>query len=252
MTLHLPLANILGDFGEIISGSSLFAKLIVFILVVLSVASWAVMMERARRITLAERGNREFWRRFGDAIQTEAGMDELAEWSVNHDSSPLANTFAFFKREFWPIYQGRRHELGDDKLLRGIMRRGADRVATREIENMERGIVWLATLSAVAPFLGLLGTVWGIMGSFLEIGRQGTATLDAVGPGIAEALVTTVCGLAVAIPAVVGYNLFVRKLRNQESELLRLVSLCEDRVAAEELRSGRAGNPSYQTGGVGG
>jgi biopolymer transport protein TolQ len=134
--------------------------------------------------------------------------------------------------------------------MRGLLRRGTDRVAAREVESLEGGLAWLATFSAVSPFIGLLGTVWGIMGSFLQIGVQGTATLDAVGPGIAEALITTVCGLAVAIPAVMGYNFFVRKLRRQEVQIDELRSLLSDLLAEDELRLERtaeavhAGSPS--------
>jgi len=248
LVVHLPLASILGDFGEIVAGSSLFAKLIIFILFALSVVSWAVMIERARRFATVERSNQSFWRRFPDCIETEGGMDELLQWCHSNQQSTLAGVFRFFREEFWPLYYGRRHEARDESILPGVLRRGSDRVATREVDGLERGITWLATLSAVAPFLGLLGTVWGIMGSFLQIGRQGTATLDAVGPGIAEALVTTVCGLAVAIPAVVGYNIFVRKLRGQDGEVLRLISLLEDRVASEELQSSRQ---SVHAGGLG-
>jgi biopolymer transport protein TolQ len=245
----LPPANILGDFGEIIAGSSLFAKLIILILFVLSVVSWAVMAERARRFQRAARSNREFWERFSSQVQSQAGMDELAAWAQENEGSPLGAVFHFFRREFWPLYRNRRGETADDRLLLGVLRRGADRVATAQIQSLESGITWLATLSAVAPFLGLLGTVWGIMGSFLQIGRLGTATLDAVGPGIAEALVTTVCGLFVAIPAVVGYNWYVRRLRAQEAELVRLVGLLEDRVAAEELEAGRVEAPRVSAGG---
>ncbi len=243
MLTTLPLASILGDFGEIIGGSSPFAKFIILTLFVLSIFSWAVMVERFRRLAVVERSNREFWKRFDEGIASEEGMDGLARWADENPGSPLGVIFLNFYREFWPLY--RRHGAGApvDELLRGVLRRGADRVATSEVESLEQGVTWLATLSAVAPFLGLLGTVWGIMGSFLQIGRQGTATLDAVGPGIAEALVTTVCGLFVAIPAVVGYNWLIKRIRAQETEMLRLMGLLEDRVASEELR-GRNEQPA--------
>jgi biopolymer transport protein TolQ len=86
-----------------------------------------------------------------------------------------------------------------------------------ELSEMEKHLIFLATTAAVAPFFGLLGTVWGIMSSFLSMGVQGTASLEVVGPGIAEALVTTIAGLAAAIPALIGYNLLGRHLRRQET-----------------------------------
>jgi biopolymer transport protein TolQ len=87
------------------------------------------------------------------------------------------------------------------------------------VRSLDRGIVILAIASSVAPFLGLLGTVWGIMDSFFEIGNQGSASLPVVAPGIAEALVVTAIGLAVAIPAVLFYNYFVHRVDRLENEM---------------------------------
>jgi biopolymer transport protein ExbB/TolQ len=92
-----------------------------------------------------------------------------------------------------------------------------ERTAVAEIEEMEKYLVFLATTVSVAPFLGLLGTVWGITDSFMSMGSQGTASIEVVGPGIAEALITTIAGLATAIPALVGYNLLLRHVRRQEN-----------------------------------
>ena len=232
--LHtLALATIFGDFGDIIATSSLFAKFIILVLFVLSIVSWAVIADRYRRLRRADAEDGHFWKRF-DQMESYEEMEGLTQWCEKSKDSSLGPIFRFFHREFWPRYLSHRAQ-GSEDTLRGLLRRGADRVATKEVEELERGITWLATLSTIAPFLGLLGTVWGIMGSFLQIGRQGTATLDAVGPGIAEALVTTVCGLFVAIPAVIGYNWLLRRIRGQESEMLRLISILEDHVATETL-----------------
>ncbi len=232
--LHtLALATIFGDFGDIIATSSPFAKFIILVLFILSVVSWAVIGDRYRRLRRAEREDSQFWQRF-DRLENYEQMEGLSQWCEKSQNSSLGRIFRFFHREFWPRYLSHRGQ-GSEDTLRGLLRRGADRVASQQIEELERGVTWLATLSSIAPFLGLLGTVWGIMGSFLQIGRQGTATLDAVGPGIAEALVTTVCGLFVAIPAVIGYNWLLRRIRGQESDMVRLISMLEDQVAAETL-----------------
>ena len=229
----VPFADIIGDIGGLVAGSGIFARFIILLLFVMSVISWMVMLERGVKVRRAQASNREFWSRFDRARDGDIGMAELAEWSRTQMQAPLARLFAYFSDDYWPLYLERRG--GDDKLLLGILRRGVDREAAGILERQERGLGWLATLSAVAPFLGLLGTVWGIMHSFLQLGRQGSATLDVVGPGIAEALITTVCGLAVAIPAVVGFNYFSRRLQAQESEMQRLGSLLADVVAEEEL-----------------
>jgi biopolymer transport protein TolQ len=82
-----------------------------------------------------------------------------------------------------------------------------------QISRLERRLAWLATTAAACPFIGLFGTVWGIIDSFHSLGTEGAATLRAVAPGISEALITTAAGLAAAIPALIGYNLFVHQLK---------------------------------------
>jgi biopolymer transport protein TolQ len=94
-----------------------------------------------------------------------------------------------------------------------IAERAMDRAANEETAILERHVGFLATAGSVSPFIGLMGTVWGVMSSFLNIGVQGSASLVVVAPGIAEALIATVAGLAAAIPAVVAYNHFTTRLR---------------------------------------
>jgi len=95
-----------------------------------------------------------------------------------------------------------------------IAQRAMDRTAAEETARLERHVGFLATTGSVSPFIGLMGTVWGVMTSFLNIGAQGSASLVVVAPGIAEALIATVAGLAAAIPAVVGYNHLLGRLRD--------------------------------------
>jgi biopolymer transport protein TolQ len=228
-------ASMFGEVGDLVLRSGLFAKFIILLLFILSVISWAVMVERARTLRRMHRLNAEFWTHFRLTRAGDESMSELSVWSDSNRESSLAKIFHFFSQDYWPLYQQRRSAAESDRLLLGVLRRGVDRVKIDCMARQERGLGWLATLSAVAPFLGLLGTVWGIMGSFIELGRQGSATLDAVGPGIAEALITTVAGLAVAIPSVVGYNYFMRRLAAQEGEMERLGSLLADVIAEEEL-----------------
>jgi biopolymer transport protein TolQ len=228
------LANLLGEVGALVARSGVFAKFIVLLLFTLSVISWAVMAERARMMARAKAGNRLFWDEFDRARSGETTMTSLVQWCEGQPRSPLARIFQWFGEEYWPRFTDRRRRDVEAEIELGMLARGVDRQTSASIQGMERGLGWLATLTAVAPFLGLLGTVWGIMNSFLELGRQGSATLDVVGPGIAEALITTVCGLGVAIPAVVGYNWFTRRVLDQEAEMRRLGSLLADLVSEEE------------------
>ena len=233
------LASLLGEVGALVARSGVFAKFIVLLLFALSVVSWAVMAERARMVARARAGNRVFWDHFDQARKGSMSMNELVGLCEDQSRSPLARMFSWFGREYWPRFTDRRERGMDAELELGMLARGVDRQASATIQGMERGLGWLATLTAVAPFLGLLGTVWGIMNSFLQLGRQGSATLDVVGPGIAEALITTVCGLAVAIPAVVGYNWFTRRVQDEEAEMRRLGSLLADLVSEEETAAAR-------------
>jgi len=108
------------------------------------------------------------------------------------------------------------------------IRRASERVTYLEIENLERYLILLSTAVTISPFLGLLGTVWGIMASFWEMAAMQSANLTVVAPGIAEALVTTIAGLATAIPAVIFYNSLVRKIDLVGNEMDRLRTILEE------------------------
>jgi biopolymer transport protein TolQ len=233
------LASMLGEVGGLVARSGVFAKFIVLLLFALSVVSWSVMAERSRTMARAQAGNKVFWKDFDEARDGSMTMKELVGRCDQQSRSPLSRMFGWFGNEYWPRFTERRERGVDAEIELGMLARGVDRQTSATIQGMERGLGWLATLTAVAPFLGLLGTVWGIMNSFLQLGRQGSATLDVVGPGIAEALITTVCGLGVAIPAVVGYNWFTRRVQDQEAEMRRLGSLLADLVSEEETVADR-------------
>lgn len=229
--------NMLGDLADLVAGTTLLGKIVLLILFVMSIFSWALMVERGRRLGRAERGNASFWEKFKSGRDNIGTLHRLTDWTESQSESPLAAVFTYFGREFWPAYAARRESDARSQAFSEMLTRGVDRVATEEMGKLERGVSWLATFTSTAPFIGLLGTVYGILTSFLEIGRQGSASLDAVGPGIAESLVATVAGLAVAIPAAVAYNYFVGKLKQQDADLQALGSQLIDLLALDELRS---------------
>ena len=109
----------------------------------------AVIVERGRLLARMQQLNREFWSRFEATRSGETPMNELAEWSRENALSPLATIFDYFSREYWPLYQQRRGEIERESLLLGILRRGVDRVQSDSLGRQERGLGWLATLSAV-------------------------------------------------------------------------------------------------------
>lgn len=234
-SIHLWPGSLTGELGQLVAGSSLLGKVVLLVLFVMSVLSWALMAERGRRLARAARSNARFWEQFQAGREDAAAMRRLAGWAEQHRESPLAVTFTYFSRDFWPTYLAQRGE-GRERAFADMLARGVDRVAAAEMSGLENGVSWLATFTSTAPFIGLLGTVYGILTSFLEIGRQGSASLDAVGPGIAESLVATVAGLGVAIPAAVAYNWLVGKLKQHDGELQALSAHLGDLLAREELR----------------
>jgi biopolymer transport protein TolQ len=113
--------------------------------------------------------------------------------------------------------------LSESEIREGVLLT-LERAVSQEFVDLERYLVFLAMVSTISPFLGLLGTVWGIMHAFMDIGTYGTANLSVVGPGIAEALITTIAGLGAAIPAVMGYNYFVSKVKAMGQEMENFAS----------------------------
>ena len=187
----------------LVASSGLFAKLILLILLGISVYSWAIIVERLRLYVRVQREDRDFLAAFRSAAGGEGSGDRLpasvlarlARTGERHLTSPAGAPGTN------PVP---RYELAQ---------RAMERTASDELARLERHVGFLATAGSVSPFIGLMGTVWGVMSAFLSIGAQGSASLVVVAPGIAEALITTVAGLAAAIPAVIGYNHLLTRLR---------------------------------------
>jgi len=199
------------DVWSLVLHAGPMGKFILLVLAGFSIASWGVMTERFRRFRRAETESRQFLERFHEGGGLAAIDDETSElkWS------PVAHMFrsAFREISLNPPPQGT--ALGGDALeaFARVLRKNA-LVHTTELE---RSLGLLATTASATPFIGLFGTVWGIMNAFRAIGSAGNASLAAYAPGIAEALVATAAGLAAAIPAVIGYNHFMGRLRGMDS-----------------------------------
>lgn len=218
MTIAPPLgAMSAGDLAGLIGSSTIFGKLILLLLFVISVLSWAVMFDKARRLASIRQGHVTFWERCHAWLEGRETWAELRQWCRQQRRLPLARLLS---------------EL-DGATSIPTVRRISERVTYAEVESLERYLMLLSTAVTIAPFLGLLGTVWGIMTAFWDMQALRSANLLVVAPGIAEALITTVAGLATAIPAVVFYNLFVRKIDLVANEMERLRSLVEDELAVQ-------------------
>jgi len=201
------------DVWSLVLDAGPMAKFVLFVLVTFSVLSWGIMTERLRTFRRAERQSDAFLLRFhqGGALAAIHGDAKALA------TSPVADVFRAGFREITlnPRPEGTplagAHLEALDRMLR--------KSASSQITRLERSLGFLATTASATPFIGLFGTVWGIMNAFRGIGLAGTASLAAYAPGIAEALVATAAGLAAAIPAVIGYNHFLGRLRAMEARI---------------------------------
>jgi len=215
---------------RLVLDASPFAKVILVALLGFSVVSWAVIIDKLRTFRAAARSSEMFLRRFREG----ARIEELSSISRQMQSAPYSRVLLQALAQMSPARQkeqaGSGRSPGSEELAR--VRSAMNRAAGAEITDMETYLNFLATTGSVTPFIGLLGTVWGVMSSFLGMGVQGSATLAVVAPGIAEALIATVAGLFAAIPAVIAYNHFLGRVRAAENHMADFVSEFCDRIAA--------------------
>ncbi len=199
--------------------ASLLVQLTLLILVCLSILCWAVAFLKYKQFKALTAANEPFINKFEKSNSLDNIFDNLDRFP---DSS-LARVFAAGYAEMKRLADSPHGEKKDGTLLQltGIdnIERTLRKAIDLEIAQMEAKISWLATTGSTGPFIGLFGTVWGIMSSFHKIGQMGSATLAVVAPGISEALVATAIGLAAAIPAVMLYNHFISEIKRQEMTL---------------------------------
>ena len=213
-------------FGLILQ-AGLIVKLVLLILVVFSVVSWGIIVSKWRELRGASEDSEAFLE-----IYHDEPFSAVYDAAQDLDRSPSAIIFVSTCDEMSRIAQqsglASIHEI-EAPQMRQVTKR-LSWLSSRETQRLERGLSFLATTGSAAPFIGLFGTVWGIMDAFHGIGTSGSASLAVVAPGISEALVATAIGLVAAIPAVIGYNHFVNKVNvllgemdNFSQEMLNIV-----------------------------
>ena len=193
-----------GEILDMISNTGAVAKLVLLTLLMFSLISWAIILTKWALLRRARVQSGRFVRAFRKAQR----LQDIAAVAEQFRPSPLVGVFQGGFEE----YKRQATVAGTLRSLTGVQR-GMQIGASEEITRLERNVPWLAITAAATPFIGLFGTVWGIIDAFHGLGTAGAATLRAVAPGISEALITTAAGLAAAIPAVVAYNLIGASIR---------------------------------------
>jgi biopolymer transport protein TolQ len=199
--------SIAGGPSALVDMMSNIGGVAIFVLALLlfaSLYSWTVILGKTSTFGKVTRDSRNFIRAFRKASR----LQEISALAENYKASPLAQVFI-------EVYETYKRQTGGSGPPRNLtpLERSAQTAASESITNLERRMTWLATIAATSPFVGLFGTVWGVVDAFHGLGTAGAATLRAVAPGISEALITTAAGLFVAVPAVVAYNQFTARVR---------------------------------------
>ena len=203
------------DIGSILEQTGWVARGVLALLLVFSIVSWAMIFQKIGFFSRIQREGDQFLRIFR-ATHGVANPQALAS-----AGSPYATVYAFGYRELQSQVgagTGYPNTGGKLKSLAAVTV-NMQLAAAEEVRRAEKGMSWLATTGSVSPFIGLFGTVWGIIDAFSGLGTAGAASLRAVAPGISEALFTTAAGLVTAIPAVIFYNQFLANIRNLAQRL---------------------------------
>ena len=190
--------------AEMMSNIGPIAIFVLVLLLVASLYSWTVILGKMSAFSKATKQSRKFIRAFRKATR----LQEIAALTSEFSASPLAQVFE-------DVYETYKRHSGGSGPPRSLapLERTAQTAASEAVTALERRMTWLATIGSTSPFIGLFGTVMGVVDAFHGLGTSGSATLRAVAPGISEALITTAAGLFVAVPAVVAYNQFVQSIK---------------------------------------
>ncbi len=210
------------DFFALIFDTSFVVAMVLISLLAFSAASWGIIIYKFRFLKKAHQQSGAFL----DMFWKNRSLEKIYEQSEELVQSPIAQVFRAGYVELTRIKQDDEEE--EENEQKKVFEETADlqsieralrRATTTQITILESLVSFLATTGSSAPFIGLFGTVWGIMESFQMIGQTGNASLATVAPGISEALIATATGLAAAIPAVIGYNYFVQRIKVLDSEI---------------------------------
>ena len=199
---QIGLTGLLGSLG-------LVSKVVLVVLFMFSVVSWAIIFFKWRAFSAADREDH----RFMALLAKTEDLEDLCRQVRRMDASPAAALFEGVMDRVAGLRGVGQDGAGQGAADRHVIERTASHLSHSQLSRLESYLPFLATTGNITPFVGLLGTVMGIIDAFREIGAQGTASIAAVAPGVAEALIATAAGLFTAIPAVIAYNYFLARIR---------------------------------------
>jgi biopolymer transport protein TolQ len=199
---------------DLVRGSGPVVQCILYLLILFSVASWGIILHKFREI---RRGKRES-EKFIDVFWERRNLSSIHEASRDLKSCPVAQVFRSGYEELVRVSRTKKENSPGETLSTELggaenVSRAMKRATSVEITKLEKFLTFLATTASAAPFIGLFGTVWGIMNAFRGLSVTHSSSIQAVAPGIAEALIATAVGLAAAIPALIAYNYFVQQIK---------------------------------------
>jgi len=213
---------------KLITEASVVVQAILFILLFFSVFSWTIIIFKRKTFRTASAKSKKFL----EVFKKSRSLTEVNEAAKSYAGSPAAALFLAGYKEmaYLAKQQQAAPEANGGSRLENLSR-ALTKASNAEVARMEKMMGFLATTGSVSPFIGLFGTVWGIMDTFIGIGVTGSTSLVSVAPGIAEALIATAVGLFAAIPAVMAYNMFLHQLKDQITDMedfsLELLSIAE-------------------------
>lgn len=210
---------------ELMINASTVVQLVLLLLVIFSICAWGIIFSKWMTVRGCYRATEEFI----DIFWSGRSMDFIYSESKKFRRSPVAKIFQSGYIELQRLMEKERAKVVAPNIDAGRLvppesaiqnlERALHKANRSQTMELEKSLSFLATAGSTAPFIGLFGTVWGIMNSFQNIGVQGGASLAIVAPGIAEALIATAVGLACAIPAVMGYNYFIQRVRDLRTQM---------------------------------
>ena len=217
------------SFLSLIMGASIPVQIVMLILIFASLFSWKYIFIKIKTIKTAEENAEEFEKYFWAGAQLKQLYDSASALGSN-----IGGLKAIFKAGYKEYVVARSSDQKLDKQTKDSVRRVMQVAYNRELDALERHLPFLASVGSVSPYIGLFGTVWGIMNSFIGLSNVAQSTLAQVAPGIAEALIATAIGLFAAIPAVIAYNRFAAKV---DRLAIRYESFMEEFINNVDRRS---------------